>query len=146
MKSQLVKEIRAFNRFYTQVIGLINDHILDSDYSLPEARILFELNQHPGLTASELTGMLNMDKGYLSRVLRRFEDKKLIGRIVLATDKRVVVLKLTGKGKKEFGVLNRASDEQVEDAFRNLSERDGLLLVEKMIDIRRIITQNKIFP
>jgi DNA-binding MarR family transcriptional regulator len=146
MKSQLVKEIRAFNRFYTQVIGLINDHILDSDYSLPEARTLFELNQHPGLTASELTGMLNMDKGYLSRVLRRFEDKKLIGRIVLATDKRVVVLKLTGKGKKEFGVLNRASDEQVEDAFRNLSERDGLLLVEKMIDIRRIITQNKIFP
>jgi DNA-binding MarR family transcriptional regulator len=146
MKPKLIEEIRAFNRFYTQVIGLVNDHILNSEYSLPEARLLFELFNRPGLTASDLIGLLDMDKGYLSRILGRFEEKKLVSRVVSATDRRVVTLTLTAKGKKEFEVLNRASDEQVGHAFRNLTEKDGQALVGKMIEIRRIITQNKIVP
>lgn len=144
MKPKLIEEIRAFNRFYTQIIGLVNDHILNSEYSLPEARLLFELSYRPGMAASDLIGILEMDKGYLSRILRRFEEKKLISRVVSATDRRVVTLTLTAKGKKEFEVLNRASDEQVGHTFRNLTEKDGQALVEKMIEIRRIITQNKI--
>lgn len=146
MKPKLIEEIRAFNRFYTQIIGLLNDHILNSKYSLPEARLLFELFHRPGLTASDLIGSLDMDKGYLSRILRRFEEKKLISRVVSAADRRVVTLTLTAKGNKEFEVLNRASDEQVEYAFRNLTEKDGQALVGKMFEIRRIITQNKIVP
>jgi DNA-binding MarR family transcriptional regulator len=144
MKPKLIEEIRAFNRFYTQIIGLVNHHILNSKYSLPEARLLFELFHRPGLTASDLIGTLDMDKGYLSRILRRFEEEKLIGRVVSAADRRVVALTLTAKGNKEFEVLNRASDEQVGYAFRNLTEKDGQALVERMIEIRRIITQNKI--
>jgi DNA-binding MarR family transcriptional regulator len=144
MKPEYIEEIRAFNRLYTQVIGLVNDHILDSEYSLPEVRVLYELSHRPGLTASDLIGLLGIDKGYLSRILRRFGEKKLIGRVVSAVDKRVVTLTLTVKGKKEFEVLNRASDEQVGHAFRNLTERDGRALVEKMTEIRRIITQHKI--
>jgi DNA-binding MarR family transcriptional regulator len=146
MKPKLVEEIRAFNRFYTQIIGLVNDHILNSEYSLPEARLLFELAHRPGLTASDLIGILDIDKGYLSRILRRFEEKKLVGKVVSAADRRVVTLTLTAKGKKEFEMLDRASDEQVEHAFRNLTEKDGHALVEMMIEIRRIITQNKIVP
>jgi DNA-binding MarR family transcriptional regulator len=146
MKQQFVKEIRAFNRFYTQIIGLVNDHFLDSEYSLPEARILFELYHHPGLTASDLIAMLDMDKGYLSRMLRRFEEKKLVSRVSDETDRRVVTLTLTAKGNKEFELLNRASNDQVEDAFSNLSEKDSQELVEKMIEIRRIIIKNKILP
>ena len=146
MKPKLVEEIRAFNRFYTQIIGLVNDHILNSEYSLPEARLLFELAHRPGLTASDLIGILDIDKGYLSRILRRFEEKKLVGKVVSAADRRVVTLTLTGKGKKDFEMLNRASDEQVGHAFRNLTEKDGHALVEMMIEIRRIITQNKIVP
>ena len=144
MKPEYVEEIRAFNRLYTQVIGLVNDHILDSEYSLPEVRVLYELSHRPGLTASDLIGLLGIDKGYLSRILRRFGEKKLIARVVSAEDKRVVALTLTVKGKKEFEVLNRASDEQVGHAFRNLTERDGQALIEKMTEIRRIITQHKI--
>jgi len=146
MRTQFIKEIRAFNRFYTPIIGLVSDYILNSDYSLPEARILFELYHHPGLTASDLIGMLSMDKGYLSRILRRFGEKKLVSRVVSAADRRVVTLALTLKGKKEFGLLNQASDEQVAAAFKNLSERDCQELVEKMIEIRRIITKINILP
>jgi DNA-binding MarR family transcriptional regulator len=144
MKPQFIEEIRAFNRFYTPIIGLVNDHILNSDYSLPEARILFELYHHPGLTASDLIGMLSMDKGYLSRILRRFNGKKLVSRVVSAADRRVVTLALTTRGKREFEVLNRASEQQVMDAFKNLSEKDSQELIEKMIGIRRIITKNNI--
>jgi DNA-binding MarR family transcriptional regulator len=144
MKPQFIEEIRAFNRFYTPIIGLVNDHILNSDYSLPEARILFELYHHPGLTASDLIGMLSMDKGYLSRILRRFNGKKLVSRVVSAVDRRVVTLALTTRGKREFEVLNRASEQQVMDAFKNLSEKDSQELIEKMIGIRRIITKNNI--
>jgi DNA-binding MarR family transcriptional regulator len=144
MKPQFIEEIRSFNRFYTSIIGLVNDHILHSDYSLPEARILFELDHHPGLTASDLIGMLGMDKGYLSRILRRFEDRKLVSRAESAADRRMVTLALTAKGKKEFGLLNRASDEQVAAAFKNLSEEDGEQLVGKMVEIRRIITKNNV--
>ena len=146
MKPKLVEEIRAFNRFYTRIIGLVNDHILNSQYSLPEARLLFELAHRQGLTASDLIGILDIDKGYLSRILRRFEEKKLVSKVVSAADRRVVTLALTAKGKKEFEMLDRASDEQVGHAFRNLAEKDGQALVERMIEIRRIITQNKIVP
>ena len=146
MKPQFIEEIRAFNRFYTSIIGLVNDHILNSDYSLPEARILFELDHHPGLTASDLIVMLGMDKGYLSRILRRFEERKLVSRVESVADRRMVTLALTAKGKKEFGLLNRASDEQVAAAFKNLSERDCQELVEKMIEIRRIVTKINILP
>src|SRR5580704_13878543 len=123
MKPQFIKEIRAFNRMYTLVIGLVNDHILNSDHSLPEVRVLFELYHHAGLTASDLIGMLRMDKGYLSRILRQFEEKKLVSRVVSAADRRVVTLALTAKGKQDFEILNRAANDQVADAFSNLSEK-----------------------
>ncbi len=146
MEPKLIGEIRAFNRFYTQIIGLVNDHILNSEYSLPEARILYELSHRPGLTASDLIKVLDMDKGYLSRILRRFEEKKLVGRVVSKVDRRVVALTLTMKGRKEFELLDRASDEQVDRTFRNLTEKDRQALVGKMIEIRQIVSQNKLFP
>jgi DNA-binding MarR family transcriptional regulator len=146
MEPTLIGEIRAFSRFYTQIIGLVNDHILNSEYSLPEARILYELFHRPGLTASDLIRVLDMDKGYLSRILRRFEEKKLVCRVVSKVDKRVVALTLTVKGRKEFELLDRSSDEQVDRTFRNLTEEDGQALVGKMIEIRQIVSQNKIFP
>jgi DNA-binding MarR family transcriptional regulator len=144
MKQQFIDEIRAFNRMYTHLIGLVNGHILNSEYSLPEARVLFELYHHPALTASDLIGMLDMDKGYLSRMLRRFGEKKLVDRMVSQGDRRAVTLALTAKGKKEFEALNRASDLQIGQAFENLSEKDSQALVERMIGIRRIIAKNKI--
>jgi len=78
MKSQFIKEIRAFNRFYTNIIGLLDKHILNSNYSLPEVRIMFELYHNAGLTASDITSLIDIDKGYLSRILKDFQKNKLI--------------------------------------------------------------------
>lgn len=73
-----VESIRHFNRFYTQILGLLNNKLLKSDYSLTEARILFELDQTNNLVARDLSRQLHLDPAYLSRLLMRFEKQGLI--------------------------------------------------------------------
>jgi DNA-binding MarR family transcriptional regulator len=143
MKPQAIKKVRAFNRFYTNIIGLLDKHILDSKYSLPEVRILFELYHHAGLSASEITALLAIDKGYLSRILKRFEKDKLIHKTTVSADKRSALLELTTKGKKEFELLNIASDKQIAKAFENLTEDECDQLVQKMDDIQQLINKSK---
>src|SRR5688572_6790435 len=136
MKSQFVKEVRAFNRFYTNVIGLLDRHILNSRYSLPEVRIMFELHHNSGLTASGIITLIDIDKSYLSRILKKFEKHKLINKVNSAADKRAVFLQLSAKGKKEFEVLNNASDRQVETLFNILSDKECHELTQKMLEIQ----------
>ena len=142
MRSQLVKDVRAFNRFYTNIIGLLDKHILNSNYSLPEVRIMFELNNNSALTASDIIGLIDIDKGYLSRILKKFERNKLINKAGSASDKRAVFLQLSAKGKKEFEVLNNASDKQVEALFKNLSERECEELIQKMSGIQKLLNKS----
>lgn len=99
MNDQYVHDIRAFNRFYTNVIGLLDQYILNSKYSLPEVRILYELYHTEGLTASEIITSLNIDKGYLSRLIRQFEKKKLVSKKSSAKDGRFSHLYLTAAGR-----------------------------------------------
>jgi DNA-binding MarR family transcriptional regulator len=141
MRVQLVKDVRAFNRFYTNIIGLLDKHILNSSYSLPEVRIMFELYHNSGLTASEIIDRIDIDKGYLSRILKKFEKNRLINRVSSATDKRAVFLQLSAKGKKEFEVLNNASDKQVEGLFKNLSDKEGEELTQKMREIQKLLSK-----
>ena len=76
MQQATITGIRAFNRYYTGILGLLDRHILNSDYSLPEARILYELGQREGVQASGIIESLGIDKGYLSRILDQFATKK----------------------------------------------------------------------
>ena len=75
-----IATIRQFNRFYTKQIGVLHEGLLQSPFSLTEARVIYELGQHESVTASELCGELGLDPGYLSRILRGFAKKKLIER------------------------------------------------------------------
>ena len=136
MSSQFVKEVRAFNRFYTNIIGLLDKHVLNSNYSLPEVRIMFELYNNSGLTASDIINLIDIDKGYLSRILKKFEKNKLIDRASSATDKRAVFLQLSARGRKEFEVLNSASDKQVEALLKDLSDKECQELTQKMSGIK----------
>jgi DNA-binding MarR family transcriptional regulator len=79
-KTKLIQDIREFNRFYTRLIGLLDGHLLDSNYSLAEARILYEIYTGKQISASQIVSTLNMDKGYVSRILKKFEKEGLISK------------------------------------------------------------------
>jgi DNA-binding MarR family transcriptional regulator len=139
MKKSIIEEVRAFNRWYTGVIGLLDDVILESSFSLPEARILYELYHREGIQAGEITALLGIDKGYLSRILEQFSKKALIVRKRSTEDGRVQHIFLTAKGRKEFEALNQASIAQVEGLLAPLSAADTEKLVQHMNEIKRII-------
>src|SRR3989337_2079232 len=113
MNQKYVDEIRAFNRFYTNILGLLNTHILGSRFSLAEVRILYELYHQKNFTAKDIIDTLHMDKGQLSRMLLNFENQKLIVRVQSKTDKRSMLLSLTKKGMTEFEALNKASQNPI---------------------------------
>src|SRR5262245_37336534 len=91
----VVAEVRRFNRYYTGVIGLLDEHFLKSEFTLSEGRVLYELAHRDGLTASDLVQSLRLDPGYLSRIVARFEKKKLLKRTPVAEDRRQAALSLT---------------------------------------------------
>lgn len=133
------KEIRKFNRFYTNIIGLVNQTILGSPYSLAEVRVLLEILLAGRCSASDLTRQLAIDPGYLSRMVRRFTREKLLTAEKSPDDRRVRVLALTDKGRQVIGGLSDASTRQIADL---LSALPGVLqerLVGHMAAIRAVL-------
>ena len=141
MNNKHIKEIRVFNRFYTTIIGLLDNHILNSKYSLPEVRVMFELYNNPDLTASDIISIIGIDKGYLSRILGKLEKYKLIKKNVFASDKRAVTLHLTKSGEIEFEKLNAASESQIREIFRHLTDADIEKVVQNMREIQTLLAR-----
>ena len=108
-----VDGVRRFNRFYTQRIGVLAENYLRTPYTLAESRVLFELAHREGPSPSDLASALDLDAGYLSRILRRFERDGLVTRTASATDGRRAVLGLTAAGRAAFGPLNDRSHEDI---------------------------------
>jgi DNA-binding MarR family transcriptional regulator/GNAT superfamily N-acetyltransferase len=109
---QTVDAIRQFNRFYTQKIGVLTDHVLETPYTLTEARVLFELGSRGPLCATHLIDELGIDPGYLSRMLASFESSGLILRSSSTTDRRKRIAELTAKGLSVYQrLVNRARDD-----------------------------------
>lgn len=106
-----VKAVRAFNRFYTQRIGILRRY-LDSDFTLTEVRVLYEIAHRPGVTASALARELAVDAGYLSRMLRRFAAEAWLARETSAADARQSLLKLTEAGHAAFAPLQQKSRDE----------------------------------
>jgi DNA-binding MarR family transcriptional regulator len=136
----LVGKIRAFNRFYTNVIGLLDQHILDSPYTLTEVRILYEIYHTKNCTAKEIRKVISIDAGYLSRVIERFVRKKFVKRNSMAMDRRFKILSLTEKGKKEFLKLNDLSEKLISNMIAGLSQKDRNELIKKMESIKLILS------
>src|SRR4051812_30111173 len=108
-----VAAVRAFNRFYTRKLGVLDDRLLDSPYSLTQARVLYELAQRDGQSATEVGTALGLDAGYLSRILHGFSEKGLVSRKPSPADRRQHCLGLTAKGRLAFGRLDRGSHDHV---------------------------------
>src|SRR5271165_7296846 len=97
-----IAAVRRFSRTYTRVIGALQEGLLDSRFTLAEARVLYELAHHDDLTATELGRELELDAGYLSRILQRFEQDGLLAREPSETDRRRNMLSLTEAGRDAF--------------------------------------------
>jgi DNA-binding MarR family transcriptional regulator/GNAT superfamily N-acetyltransferase len=134
-----VSEVRSFNRFYTRQIGVLQDGLLRSPFSLTEVRVLYELAHRNGLTAGTLCAELGVDAGYLSRTLRAFEKNGLITREPSKADGRQSLLSLTSKGRRVFAPLESRSNEQVVSMLANLSPPQCKCLVQAMGTIRRLL-------
>ena len=134
--------IRRFNRFYTREIGVLDGDLLQSGFSLAEARILYELAQTPEIAASEIGEKLNLDRGYLSRMLRAFERKRLISRKTDAADKRRSHLSLTEKGRTTFRQLDQRSSEAAAGMIADLSSGAVNTLLGAMETIQGILAKN----
>jgi DNA-binding MarR family transcriptional regulator len=142
MNRKQVNKIRAFNRFYTSVIGLLDKYLLDSQYTLPEVRVMFEIYHHGKISSKEITALLQMDKGYLSRILLLFEQKGLIKRSANEEDGRQQEISLTSKGEKEFLVLDQASEKQIAGLLGGLSKNEIEQLTTHMDAIQKIFSKN----
>lgn len=115
-----VATVRAFNRFYTRHLGVLDQQLLESPYSLTEARVLYELASKDGQSAKEIGAGLKLDAGYLSRILQTFNEKGLVVRKPSPADRRQYQLSLTAKGRLAFGRLNRGSHDQVTEMLDGL--------------------------
>lgn len=131
-----VQTVRNFNRFYTRQIGLLNEGLLDSPFSLTEVRALYELAHRERPTASDLCKDLGLDAGYASRILRSFEKQGLIEKKPSPQDARQSLLSLTGKGRKIFEPLDTRSDEQVDGMLKALSpaQQENLARAMRVIE------------
>lgn len=136
---EAIENIRSFNRFYTDVLGLLNRHILDSKYSLTEVRILYEIEKTKNCTANLLMDRLNIDRGYISRILKKFESEGLIKREGWSSDGRKLFLFLTPSGKDQISALEDKSDEQVLQLIGHLAEEEQEKLVNSMKYIRNVL-------
>lgn len=124
-----VDAVRAFNRFYTRRIGVLQEDLLDSAFPLTQARVLFELAQREPVAAREIGEALGLDPGYLSRILQAFGNDGLIEKARSEHDARSFVLTLSAKGREAFAVLDRSSHESTAAMLSALSalDRDRLL-------------------
>src|ERR1700709_778899 len=96
-----IAAVRAFNRFYTRKLGVLDQQLLKSPFSLSEARVLYELATRENLAAKEIGAELGLDPGYLSRIIQSFEENGLLTRKPVASDRRQFRLGLTAKGGQE---------------------------------------------
>jgi len=134
-----ISAVRAFNRFYTRKLGVLDQQLLKSPFSLSEARVLYELANREDPAAKEIGVELGLDPGYLSRIIQKFGEDGLITRKPLPSDRRQHRLNLTAKGRQAFARLDRNSHDDVAAMLAALSPAGGERLIAAMAAIERLL-------
>ena len=134
-----VASVRGFNRFYTKQIGLLRNGYLHSTFSLSQVRVLYELAHRDGLTATDLCKELDLDAGYLSRILLGFSKCGFLLRKPSENDARQTHLALSQKGKNVFAQLDSKTQAEVETMLAGLSSGEQIRLIEAMQTIERLL-------
>ncbi|EOD69962.1 bifunctional helix-turn-helix transcriptional regulator/GNAT family N-acetyltransferase [Amycolatopsis vancoresmycina] len=141
-----VAAVRAFNRLYTGVIGVLDEGPADAEYSLPEARVLFELAHQDPMPVTDLRKRLELDAGYASRLLARLESRGLIVRERSEEDARRQLVRPTTAGRDAFAVLNRRSSEQIGGLLRRFADEDQQRLLTAMRTIGDLVGDRRRDP
>lgn len=131
--------IRQFNRFYTGKIGLLSHRYLKTRFPVTQARILFELAHNDQITAKRIVQALDIDAGYLSRIINKFENEGLVEKRTSDSDSRQRLLKLTRKGQEAFSDLNQRSQQDIKDLIDGLSEEEQTDIIRSMKTIESIL-------
>jgi DNA-binding MarR family transcriptional regulator/GNAT superfamily N-acetyltransferase len=135
----VIDRIRSFNRFYTQKIGLITNRFLNSEYSLVQARVLFELSRRPLCHASDLSREFGLSPDYLSKLISKFESQGLISRTPSPEDSRKQMLALTPEGKKAYAALKERSNQWIEKMIQGMEPEQTDALVSAMNTIEQVL-------
>lgn len=130
-----VAAIRGFNRFWTAKVGLLDAGLLDTPYSLTEARVVFEVGQRPSVELADLRRVLDLDSGYLSRIVHRFRADGIVEAVPSSRDGRRRTLSLTPRGCEVFADLNARSTNQVATLLASLTEEERSRVVNAMATI-----------
>jgi DNA-binding MarR family transcriptional regulator/GNAT superfamily N-acetyltransferase len=141
-----IAAVRAFNRFYTRKLGVLDQHLGKTPFSLSEARVLYELAHRDDLAAKEIGNELGLDPGYLSRIVQSFDEKGLITRKPLPADRRQYQLSLTAKGRQTFAKLNQSSQNEVAAMLAQLSADDAARLTQAMATIETVLEPSRSQP
>ena len=134
-----IAAVRRFSRFYTRQLGLLQESLVHTRFSLSEARVLYELAHRDSVTASELATDLDLDHGYLSRILRRFAEDGLLAKKRAPDDARQSLITITAKGRKAFAPLNKGSHDQVAAMLQQLSSADQSRVVGAMNTVETLL-------
>src|SRR5437879_13827115 len=139
-----IAAVRAFNRFYTRKLGVLDQQLLKSPFSLSEARVLYELANRENVAAKEIGIELGLDPGYLSRIIQNFDETGLITRKPLPSDRRQYRLSLTAKGRQAFAKLERSTKDDVAAMLCSLPHGGRERLIGAMADIERLLGRNDV--
>ncbi len=136
---QRIDRIRAFNRFITREVGALQEGLLHSPYSLPEARVLYEVAHRPDIMAASLARDLGLDPGYLSRLVGRLEGADLLERRRSEEDARQRLLTLTDGGREAFALIDRRAADEIQALLDDVTEADQARLVEAMDVVQEVL-------
>jgi DNA-binding MarR family transcriptional regulator len=140
---ETINKIRSFNRFYTNIIGLLDQHFLDSPFSLTEGRVLYEICNTEDCSAKTIRENIVIDEGYLSRILDQFVKRGLIKKTRSRKDGRLWMIVPTEKGREEFARLNDNSNHLIAQMIEKFSAEEQVDLLNKMDEIRALLEKTK---
>lgn len=138
-REKAVQRIREFNRFYMPLLRLLDNHYLGSEYTPTEARVLFEIYENDGCNAAFIARTMNIDKSYLSRIIRTHEKKGHLIRNVSETDSRAYHLHLTESGLLQTKDFIQKSSQQIGDIIKSLGQEECMELIKALNTIEAIL-------
>ena len=137
--SKLIAKVREFNRLYMPTMKLLGNHYLGSEYSVPEARVFFEIYEHEGCNAAYIAEAMNLDKSYLSKMIAAHEKNGYIVKQPSSKDKRAYDLYLTDKGKERALALIRDSNHEIGNILMHLSDEEQRKMEEALETIMDLL-------